>query len=326
MFPTGPKQTALQTLRQSVGELAGAEHNSADPVSHAMRQAAAIELACYWEATAPKVGNVNPTAAFDDCCYEDFCRAGRCIAPILAGLDTTYSTGSQPPAISGNGLGDRVLRAIEMTRRQTAANVNLGIVLLIAPLALARDRKDIPEILAAIDSRQAAQVYRAIGLAKPGGIKRSEVESRWDVTATSDHPGGDAAPAAEPLDLIAAMRMASQRDRIALQYADDFCDFFESVLPIVANALTHIEAPGEAILTAQLQLLARHPDSLIARKCGDPTAIEAMHRAATCVNAQGMCDASQIASLDRWLRAQGNQRNPGTTADLIAAALYWLIR
>ena len=29
-----------------------------------------------------------------------------------------------------------------------------------------------------------------------------------------------------------------------------------------------------------------------------------------------------IAELDAWLRADGHQRNPGTTADLVAATLF----
>ena len=33
-----------------------------------------------------------------------------------------------------------------------------------------------------------------------------------------------------------------------------------------------------------------------------------------------------IVELDNWLRAEGNARNPGTTADLIAAGLFVLLR
>jgi triphosphoribosyl-dephospho-CoA synthase len=33
-----------------------------------------------------------------------------------------------------------------------------------------------------------------------------------------------------------------------------------------------------------------------------------------------------LADLDSWLRAEGNGRNPGATADLIAACLFVLLR
>jgi triphosphoribosyl-dephospho-CoA synthase len=33
-----------------------------------------------------------------------------------------------------------------------------------------------------------------------------------------------------------------------------------------------------------------------------------------------------LADFDFWLRSDGHRRNPGTTADLIAAALFVLLR
>lgn len=33
-----------------------------------------------------------------------------------------------------------------------------------------------------------------------------------------------------------------------------------------------------------------------------------------------------LAEFDTWLRADGHRRNPGTTADLIAAGLFVLLR
>ena len=34
----------------------------------------------------------------------------------------------------------------------------------------------------------------------------------------------------------------------------------------------------------------------------------------------------ELARFDRWLRADGHRRNPGTTADLIAACLFVCLR
>jgi len=309
------QMTALQALRQAVGRVCSSSPGFGDASEDRLRNSAAIELACVWEATAPKVGNVHPGAAFGDCCYQDFCDAAKRVAPILAGADRIGD------AIGP--VGDRVLRAIHATGEVTPANVNLGIVLLIAPLATARDRGDIPRVLAAIDADQGAKVYQAIQLACPGGVKREEVAAKWDVT--SRRAGPNAAPSAA-IDLVSAMRMARDRDRIALQYADDFLDFFENIVPLMASELAMKHPPGEAILRGQLRMLAQRPDTLIARKCGAEIADEAMRRAGECVDASGNFSAAAIEDYDRWLRAQGNRRNPGTTADLIAAAIYWLIR
>jgi triphosphoribosyl-dephospho-CoA synthase len=307
--------TALQSLRLAVCRRANCLPGEGDALQDSIKNAAAIELACYWEATAPKVGNVHPGAAFSDCCYEDFCNAAKCVAPILAGVD--------PSGESIPSIGDRVLRAIEATGNVTAANVNLGIVLLIAPLAMTRDRGDIARVLSTIDSRQSEMVYRAIHLAGPGGVKKSDVDAKWDVTTQSESKGNERS---EPIELIAAMRMARQRDRIALQYSDEFLDFFENVVPLMASELAMKHDPGEAILRSQLKMLAQRPDTLIARKCGAEIAEEAMRQAAECFDAHGNLCPEAVDAYDRWLRSDGNRRNPGTTADLIAAAIYWLIR
>lgn len=276
-------------------------------------RADAIRIACVWEATAPKVGNVHPGASFDDCDFEDFERAGRAVAPILAGEhDDEFGQKRQ----GEDGVGSRILKAIHATRRVTRANVNLGIVLLIGPMAAAEDRGGLGDVLDRLTPEDGRQVYEAIRLANPGGMRSGEVEPSRDVTRASG----------EGIDLIAAMKEARNRDRIARQYADRFCDLLDNVVPTVATELVRHNDVGEGIVAAQMRLLAAEPDSLILRKCGPQVAGEVRRRAASCWDAQGGLDPSRVARLDRWLRADGNRRNPGTTADLIAAALFWLLR
>lgn len=336
---------ALQQLRAAVRQRASAGCLPS-------WRAAAIELACVHEARAPKVGNVHPAAAFSDCDYDDFCRAARQVAPILAGIERSVAPRSPRSSTAGQYpplLGRRVLEAVQATRRVTAANVNLGIILLIAPLAAVDSADQIGPLLASLDRQQTALYYQAIGLAKPGGVHPGEVDPQWDVTAAA----GDAVPAAasgrgQPTQgfqasrifsasqggLVEAMRMAAGRDRIARQYADGFQDWLQSVVPVVRRELTVGQDIDRAILLAQLRLLAvEPPDSLIARKCGTALAEEVQRRSAACwpIDSQTAVpgtdpDWGRVDQLDRWLRADGNRRNPGTTADLIAAAIYWLIR
>lgn len=272
-------------------------------------RADAIRVACVWEATAPKVGNVHPGASFDDCDFEDFERAGHAVAPILAGERDQERHGR-------GGVGSRILEAIRATRQVTRANVNLGIVLLIGPMAAAEDRGGLGDVLDRLTPEDGRQVYEAIRLANPGGMRSGDVEPSRDVTRASG----------EGIDLIAAMKEARNRDRIARQYADRFCDLLDNVVPTVATELVRHNDVGEGIVAAQMRLLATEPDSLILRKCGPQVAGEVRRRAASCWDAQGSLDPARVARLDRWLRADGNRRNPGTTADLIAAALFWLLR
>src|SRR5205807_252403 len=80
-----------------------------------------------------------------------------------------------------------------------------------------------------------------------------------------------------------------------------------------------------AIIACQLRLLARHLDSLIARKLGPEEAAEVSRRARGVLESgwgAGQGDWQVLDELDGWLREAGHRRNPGTTADLVAASLF----
>src|SRR5262245_13426217 len=81
-----------------------------------------LRAACVLEATARKAGNVHPQAAFADLTYHDFVVSADAIAPILARTREL-------------GVGRAILEAVAATKGTVAANTNLGIILLLAPLA-----------------------------------------------------------------------------------------------------------------------------------------------------------------------------------------------
>lgn len=83
-----------------------------------------------------------------------------------------------------------------------------------------------------------------------------------------------------------------------------------------------------AVIGTQLDIMAREPDSLIARKCGQDDAKQSQQLAKEVLNAGWPSQPGQelIVRFDNWLRANGHRRNPGTTADLIAAILFAVIR
>src|ERR671922_2475105 len=86
--------------------------------------AAAAQLACLLEVSAPKPGNVSPGRHFHDTRYEDFLASAVAIGPALA------AAGRRP-------LGATIRAAVEATARWTRSNTNLGVMLLLAPLARA---------------------------------------------------------------------------------------------------------------------------------------------------------------------------------------------
>ena len=259
-------------------------------------------LACILEATAPKVGNVHRSVDFEDLKFSDFLASAVAIAPAID---------SAPAA----GIGKSVHAAITATRGVVTTNTNLGIVLLLAPLAaVPRDEplttSTIGATLAKLTADDSRLVYAAIRLAAPGGLGKVE---KMDI---ADDP---------PADLLAAMRAAANRDLIARQYADDFRLVLDEALPRLTSGRARGWSLTEAIIHTHLALLARYEDSLIARKCGSETAGRASAMANKVMAAGGPGEGSYydaLADFDFWLRADSHRRNPGTTADLIAAALF----
>ena len=262
------------------------------------------QTACIWEATARKPGNVHRFRDFDDATYLDFLTAAAATARLLA---------ASPRRPVGRTVND----AVRQTRRVVRANVNLGILLLLAPLTKAAGhgdlRTDLPRVLDALTVEDSGAVFAAIRLANPGGLGRAPEQ---DVSG-------------EPtLPLRQVMTLAADRDLIARQYADGFREVFDDGAPAVLEGIERTGSMEGAILFAHLHLMARHPDTLIARKRGATEAEESAGRARAVLDAgwpKGRAGWAAFAALDAWLRAEGRMRNPGATADLIAACLFVLL-
>ncbi len=263
------------------------------------------QLACIWEATARKPGNVHRYRDFDDVSYLDFVTSAAAIAPALDG------------AID-RPVGETVLEAIRATRQVVRTNTNLGMVLLLAPLAaVPRERAlagGIDDVLRRLTVADACQVYQAIRLAQPGGLGTvPEQDVAQQPTQT----------------LRQVMSLAADRDLVARQYANGFQQVFTLGVPALQRGLELTASLEGAIVMCHLQLLSQHADSLIIRKCGVALATEASRRAQAVLDRGWPNSATShdsIADFDAWLRADGHVRNPGTTADLVTACLFSALR
>jgi len=248
------------------------------------------------EATAPKPGNVHPGASFDDLTYADLVAAGLAIAPAME------RAAHQP-------IGGTILAAVRASRAVTRSNANLGIVLLIAPLAAADEPQHVDGVLDRLTAADAADVWQAIALAEPGGMGTS---SRDDLRGPA------------PTDLRAAMRQAAPHDTIARLWAQGYADLFAGPVHDLAADLASGLPVFDAIIRCQLRQLAREPDTLIVRRHGTAVATDVARGAADVLAASTDWRAA-VARFDATLRAP-RRLNPGTTADLVAAALYILLR
>jgi triphosphoribosyl-dephospho-CoA synthase len=264
-----------------------------------------VQAACLLEVTARKPGNVHRLRDFDDAGLIDFLLSAAAIGPVLDGA-------------SGRRVGETVLQAVRATRRVAPSNTNLGIILLLAPLAAVPPGEDLRAgvewVLTQLDCEDARLVYKAIRDANPGGLGQAPAQDVKEEPTQS---------------LREVMALAAGRDLVARQYADGFREIFDAGVPILRHFMATYAWLEYAIVGCHLHLMAHYPDTLIARKRCRAEAEDAAARARRVrdagwpITAEGV---AELAKLDAWLRAEGRGRNPGTTADLVTACLFVALR
>ena len=127
--------------------------------------AAAYIAACTEELQALKPGNAHVHASTHKLSVAQFMESARASAPALTQ--------------GGTSIGRRILDAVAATQAAVGTNTNLGIILLCAPLAAVAEgltdlsipalRGALTNALDALTVDDAAQAFRAIALAAPGG-------------------------------------------------------------------------------------------------------------------------------------------------------------
>jgi len=258
--------------------------------------------ACRAELTALKPGNVHIHAAGHGMQVAQFEASAEAAAPWVAAR--------------GEKVGTRILRAVEASFAAAGCNTNLGILLLCAPLAAAAEmdleaglRSRLHAVLASLDAGDAAAVYAAIRKANPGGLGAAPEQ---DVAMPPS------------IGLIEAMHLAADRDRIALNYTNDFADIFEFGLPELTRIRALADDPALAVTTLHMAFLAQFADSHIIRKHGEATANDVRQEAIALgplwqpfAQRNKLCD---LLDFDADLKRRNI--NPGTTADLVVATLF----
>jgi triphosphoribosyl-dephospho-CoA synthase len=270
--------------------------------------AAAAEAACLIELEAFKPGNVGRGRDLPGLTYRDF---------VLSAEALGVSFRRHGRARTGR----MILEAVRATRRLVDTNTNLGIVLLLAPLARAALRQErrplrarLRDVLRDLDVRDARDAYAAIRLARPGGLGRVP---RQDVGR---------APTAT---LLECMRLGADRDLVAREYATGFAATFTAGVPAIRRRRASGTPVPDAIAGAYLALLAAAPDTLVVRRHGLRAARSVSRSAAAILRAGGPATANGrrlTTRLDLRLRSARPPINPGATADLVTASLFvWLL-
>ena len=265
---------------------------------------AAVRHACKLDVNAVKPGNVSINAPGHGMSAAEFLASAEAIA--------------EPITAPGLTVGERIYCAIEATQQAVNCNTNLGIVLLLAPLIQTAEsiadgtslERELDTVLSCLTVTDADWAYRAIRLAKPGGMG-----------ATDQHDIADS----PTVTLYHAMQKAADRDQIARLYSTGYRALFQRALPVWRQALERWGSKEWAATAVFLNTLASEPDSLITRKFGSAESGQVSLTAKSLwrsLEAQRdpIALQSELMVWDVELKSKG--LNPGTTADMTVATIF----
>jgi triphosphoribosyl-dephospho-CoA synthase len=281
----------------------------------------AVMRACHADVEALKPGNVAIGASAHRMTAEDFLRSAEAVVAPLT-----------DPHLA---LGERIEAAVGATVTAVGCNTNLGIVLLLAPMADAARRaarsarprsgqgapaggwrEHLLAVLASTTVADGAAAARAIVHAHPAGL---------GTAPEADVSAGDPAGPGFHHTLYEAMALAATRDQIAYQYVSGYAAVLD-----MAAAFAKLRRAGatreDAVTATYLHQLASQPDTHIARTHGEAVATQVSQQARDAI--AGMpapphwmpAHIRRLAVLHDALLAR--RINPGTTADLVVAAVF----
>ncbi len=259
--------------------------------------------ACEVDVMAFKPGNVSVYAEGHDMSVADFILSAKVSA--------------EPICNPAYRLGEKIYYAVKATREAVGCNTNLGIILLCAPLIQASSQKlpgftlrqALGWVLENTTIEDADWVFKAITLASPGGLGSSDLQ---DVHSSAS------------VTLLEAMEIASDKDRIALQYLTEYEDVFNFSVMRYNAASNRFCDRNWAATSVYADLLSQFSDSHIERKYGNQyTEFVAAKMALLSEELSKTDNPEQLKPmlycLDQEFKFCGI--NPGTTADMIVATV-----
>jgi triphosphoribosyl-dephospho-CoA synthase len=292
-----------------------------------------LQLAILLEVSSEKPGNVNLTSSFEGTTFQHFLASA-----IAAGssLQEAACQGAQvmegKVGIEKVGLGQLIKTcSSDVNSWQRGGNTILGTIMLFVPIAAAAGmtlakndfsfdllemRKDIDKVISASTALDSVYLYEAIAIANPSGLNKS---ADLDV----NDPASKQRLLQENVTLLEVFKIGADYDDISNEWVNNFPVTFDLAYPYLKEQLK-TKPLNTAIVHTFLKILSERPDTFIARKVGRQKAIEVSADAKAVLELGGLETEKGKKSLrdfDQKLRQSQNKCNPGTTADLTAAAL-----
>ena len=280
-----------------------------DYIARSAQLALLLEVSAY-----PKPGNVDRTHDFVDTSYEHFLASSVAVYPVL-----------REAAVRGRGKGVGVGELIrvgveENVKWQSGGNTHFGALLLLIPLAMAAGasvsydmdalRRKAKAIMLNTSVDDAVEVYRAFPKAK---VKvRSDVPELDVVDESSLKEIRE-----KKLSLYEIFAISASYDLISLELVGGFEKAFRYA-SLIKDFAGEERSISDAITRAYLRLLSEEEDTFVKMGFGTKKSKYVKEKAKGIVN--GGYELKEIEEFDEELIREGI--NPGSTADIIAAALF----
>jgi triphosphoribosyl-dephospho-CoA synthase len=292
-----------------------------------------LELAILLEVSTAKPGNVNFVVGFEGTRVEHFLASAVAAAPSFEeAANRGIAVSEKNLSANDVGMGQVIKKCItDINAWQKGGNTLLGTVILFVPIAVAAGmtlneenfglelpqlRKNLRLAIESTTAEDAVHLYEAIDVAKPSGLGGAP---DLDV----NNPVSKKRILEENVSLFEVFKIAASYDDVCSEWVTNYPITFDLAYPYLMQQLK----PGDlntAIVHTFLKVLSEHPDSFIARKVGVEKAQEISIDAKKILESGGVGTQqgqTSVLEFDRKLRTSGNKFNPGTTADLTAAAL-----
>jgi len=292
-----------------------------------------LQLAILLEVSAEKPGNVNLTSSFEGTTCQHFLASAIAAGPSFqeaAYRGTQVTEGKLP--VNDVELGQLVKScAKEVSDWQNGGNTILGTIMLLMPIAVAAGmtptgkdaqidfsllRRNIGLAVKGTTAWDSVHLYEAVDIASPSGLNKAP---DLDVTDSQSKER----LLKENVTLFEVFRLAASYDDICAEWVNNYPVTFDLAYPYLAEQL-RTKPLDTAVVHTFLKILSERPDTFIARKVGREKTLEVSAGAKAVLELGGLDTANGKESLrrfDRKLRSTQNKCNPGTTADLTAAAL-----
>jgi triphosphoribosyl-dephospho-CoA synthase len=292
-----------------------------------------LQLAILLEVSSEKPGNVNLTSSFEGTTCQHFLASAVAAGPALQ--EAAYHgalVSENKVCIEKVELGQLIKTCTNDVKAwQRGGNTILGTIMLFVPMATAAGmttakkdfsielvemRKNIDKLISASTALDSVHLYEAIAIANPSGLNKS---AELDV----NDPASKQRLIKENVTLLDVFKIGADYDDISNEWVNNFPITFELGYPYLKEQLK-TKSLNTAIVHTFLKILSERPDTFIARKVGRQKAIEVSADAKAVLELGGLETEKGRKSLrefDQKLRQAQNKCNPGTTADLTAAAL-----